>query len=797
MNLRQELRYAARSLRGSPLATTAAVVSLALGIGAAAAVFSIADAIFFRTLDVPHPEQLVSLYQRAGGGRGAFSSNAFPHYEFLRDRLQSLRGLAAFSRLPVNAQIAGPVERLTCEFTSDNYFQVLGATAALGRVFAPGDGHVVVMTHRFWRERYASDPGVLGRTIVLNAQAFTIIGVLPETFQSVVLDWGKPPQLWLPLAARDIFPFLPLSSASSQWMLVAGRLKPGVTAHQLQSEIDPLSAAFYDAHPMRTGAFRTVVLPTQQARFWPANRASVGQYVWLIAAVAGLTFFMACFNVASLMLGRAARRQRELGIQIAIGAGRPRLARGLLLESALIAIPGAALGLALAGLTPHVLSLFHDPFGPPLALNLALSPRIVLCVTALAGLACVLVGLLPARLAWRLDVASLIKNDAAAGRSPRFRLADALVAAQVSTCLLALAGASLFLRTLHEARASDPFFRAGNALMVGVDLLSARYDEASGAPFLRNLLARVRQLPGVETAAYIKTVPLGGLRGARDVRVEGVEANVQVNVISPGYFAAAGLPLLRGRDLVEGEAASVIVNEAFAQSFFPGQEALGRRVGVRGVERPFTIAGVVRDGRMRNFREPAIAPCLYVPLEADYQQMITLYVRTAGPAAAWTSAVRGVLADMNRDVPFESTTLETHLDQALARERLAAALLTGLGLFTTLLAALGLYGVISLAVSQRSRELGIRLALGAQRRSVVVVVMRRFLMLVAAGAALGLAATAALGRFVQMWLFGVRPLDPFALGAAIVFLLLVAMLAAAAPAVRAARTDPLAVIRQE
>ena len=792
-----DLRHAARSLRRAPVATVAAMISLALGVGASSAIFSIADALLLRPLAVPNPAALVSLYQRADEGRGSFSPYSYPAYEHLRERSRAFTSLLAFARLPLNARWGDEVERVSSEMVSENYFSTLGLSPALGRGFAAGDQNVAVLSERLWRERFAGRSDVLGQQVTLDGRRFTVIGVVAAGFQSIVLDWGNPPELWIPLGAHEVIPDLPMRNPGSHWLLVAGRLRDGVSLGQAQAEVRALLAGFYSELPAARGPrFAAVALPTREARFWPSYRASVLQYVGLLGAVAGLTLLMTGFNVASLLLGRASRRAREFGIQIAIGAGRGHLVRSLLLEVLLLALLGAAVGMALSGLTSTVLSRFHNPFGLPLHLDLSVHPRVLGFAMAMALLVTVLAGLAPLRLAWRLDVSSLLKGQGGAARGGRFHLADALVAAQFAICLVALSGGLLFVRTIERAQDSDPFFRAGDALLVDIDLLSAGYDEPRGRLFYRNLMERVRELPGVAGAALVKTVPLGGFRGAMDVRIGDVEANVQVNTISDGYFEAARLPIVSGRDLAPSESTAVLVNEPLATQFWPGRSALGQTVVWPRQARRFSVVGVVRDGRMRNFREARLQPGLYLPLEADYQRSIALMVRTSGRPQAAVGAVRGVVRELDRSLPFRSSTLEEHLDTALGKERLAATLLSGLGVLTCLLAAVGLYGLVSLAVSQRTRELAIRLALGSSRRRAVSTVLGRFAISLAAGAGLGAGATLLLGQAVRSLLFGVPPSDPPALATAALTLVVVAALAAAAPALRAARLDPIATLRQ-
>ncbi len=792
----RDLRLALRSLWRTPVASLAAVVSLGIGIGAASAVYSVVDAIFFRTLRVPDAGALVSVYQ-SDDRRAMFSSHSWPHYEMLRAQAKSFESLAAYSRIPVNARLGESTERLVTELVSNNYFEMLRVQPLVGRAFRPDDGQVAILGEKLWRERFGADPGIPGRTLVLNAQAFTVIGVVPSSFQSVVLDWGKPPQIWIPASARAVFPALPFANAGSHWMLVTGRLRPGATLEQARSEAEAVSERFYAAEPVDEWKFRPVVLPTQQARFWPDRRESVRSYLTVLAAVAGLTFLMACFNVANLLLGRAVRRQREFGIQIAIGAGRARLARTLLLEAGLLAAAGVAAGLVAAALMTASLSRFEAPFGLPLNLDLSMNPRVA-GFAAAAGIAtALLAGIAPLRQAWRSDVLALILGGTCAAGWRRLGLADTLVSAQVAICLVALTGASLFQRTMDRIQASDPMFRAGRTLMADVDLLSAGYDEARGQRMLAELLRRVRELPGVEDAAYVKTVPLGGFRGARDVTVNGAKANVQVNTVSSRYFAAAGLPLRQGRDLRDGEMSSVVINEQMAERFWPGRSPLGRVIELPRTKQQFTVVGVVRDGHMRNFRETQIAPCAYLPLAADHQRLITLYARTGPPPEALLGAVRGALRDVDRELPFVPDTMEKHLERALSRERLVASSLSGLGSFTALLAAVGLYGLISVSVSRRSREIGIRMALGARPAGVMTAVLGRFAWLLSGGVVAGLAGCAVLSRFAEALVFGVRATDPVAFLIACSLMGGIAALAAAAPAWRASRTDPWRVLRQD
>jgi putative ABC transport system permease protein len=793
-----QFRYAVRGFLRSPTSSVAAVLSLGLGIGMSAAVFSIGDAVLFRSLNVPRPSDLVNLYQRADAGSGYFSSYSYPLYEHLRDHSRSFLGLLAWDVLPVNGMISGNVERLSAGLVSNNYFQVLGTGPTLGRAFLPEDENVVVIGDDLWQNRFGRTPDVLDRTITLNDRPFRIVGVLPRNFQNLALDWTPPPQVWVPMTANNIFEDLPVQNAGRHWLLVTGRLKAGVRLAEAQAEVDVLSAAFYDLRPeVNRDRFRPVLLPAAQSRVWPGQRDSIVHYIWFLGAVAALATLMACFNVANLMLSRAAERQREIGIRVALGAGRMQLAGALFIEAAVIAFMGVIVGILMASLTPMALERFQDPLGWPMAIDAALNLRVVAFAATIGFLTALLIGVSPVRAAWRADVKNLIQRERAPGRMGNFRLVDVLVAVQFAICVVSLAGAGMLFRTLRNAQGSDPMFRSGNALLVHIDLLTAGYDDQRGKVFYREFLNRVRQLPGVASAGYVKTVPLGGLRGASDVLVNDRTANVQVNTISSGYLESVGLPVIRGRDLRENQSDSILINEQMAERFWPGEDPIGKVVSLPRRSLQFTVAGVVRDGRMRSFREPEIAPCIYLPLDSDYQRLMTLSVQAVATPLGLVPAVRSVMHELGPDLAFDATTLEVHLDRALSKERLAATMLSLLSAFTTLLAAVGLYGLVSAAVCQRLREIGIRIALGARRIQILAAVTKKFAVSLAVGSILGLLASIALGRLVQALLFGVKATDPISLAFACGLLATVSVAASLFPAMRAVRTDPISSLRQD
>ncbi|MDX2153186.1 MAG: ADOP family duplicated permease [Bryobacteraceae bacterium] len=779
-----------RQLRRSPVSSLAAVASLAIGIGVSLAVFTVADAALFRPLDVPLSSSLVSLYQR--NPEGVYSSVSYPLYRYLAQHARSLDGLLAYARLPLNAQWPEGAERLSSEMVSANYCDVLRIAPVLGTCFRPGDVHAVLISHRLWLQRFDASPLAFGRTLVLNRQPFRIAGVLPPSFRGIVLDWGDPPDVWFPIAAHAIVPLLPLENAATHWMLAAGRLATDADAATAQAEAQTLAASFYRQHPQAAAMrYRPVLIPTAQARFWPAHRESIRHYIAVLAAAALLTLAMSCCSVANLLLSRSEQRRRDLGIRTALGAGRLRLATGLLGEALSLTVAGALGGCALAALAPRFLAWFHNPFGIPLHLDLRITAAPLLAAVALSVGVALLVALAPVRYAWRIDIATLIRT-AGGGSRRRLRPTEALAGAQLAICLVAVAGAGLFLRTLDRARASDPAFQSQNALLVQLDLLSAGYDQAKGRLLQQALLDRVRALTGVASAAYVKTVPLGGMRSARDIRIDGQLANVETNIVSQGYPESAGVALLAGRDIRAGETDAVLVNEAMAR-----RAPLGSRIEPARGGSAFTVVGVVRDGRQRSFREATNPPRVYFPLAADHQQMITLQVRTISHPVALAGAVREVVASLAPGLPLQLTTMQAHLAAALSRERLAASMLAGLSAFALLLAAIALYGVVAVAVAQRTREIGIRIALGARARQVLSAVLGRYLALTAAATASGLLGAVFLSRFVEPLLFGVSAFDPISFAAAAIVLALAALLAVLAPARRALAADPAASLRQE
>ncbi|HEU0178227.1 MAG TPA: ABC transporter permease [Blastocatellia bacterium] len=822
----QDLRYGARMLWKQPGFTLIVALTLSLGIGANGVIFSLVNALLLRPLPVEKPSELAAIYTSdfSGGGLGVSS---YPDYVDFRDRNRVFAGLVAYQfPQPLSLNIDGTNERMFGEIVSGNYFSALGLKPSLGRGFlpeedrTPGESAVAVISHKLWQTRFGGDPATVGRSVKINGHPFIIVGVAPEKYTGLLrgfaADW------WIP--AMMIGQAVPgtehLTKRDNRGFLVMGRLKPGVTLQQAQADFNSIAAQLYKEWPqdwenIRRQSRSVSVTPESEARLLPEMRMPIVIFMALLMSVAGLVLLIACANIANLLLARATARRKEIAIRLALGAGRWRLIRQLLTESVLLSMLGGMAGLLLAGWGADLLMAFRPPFQIPVELDLQADWRVFVFMFGLSLLTGIVFGLTPALAASRPDVIASLKDETGAattgGRT--WRLRGALVVAQVALSLLLLICAGLFLRSLRNASSIDPGFDADNLLALSMDLRLQGYDETRERNFTDQLLERVRALPGVVSASLTDRLPLD-LDGAwRGVTIEGYtpqpgeSTGINSSFVAPGYFETLRIPLLRGRTFQRQDGANApgvaLVNESFARRYWPGQSPLGKRIQMGAVrsgvnDAPYlTVIGIVKDGKYVSLGEEA-APFIYFNMAQNVGLSPTLVVRTQGDPLNSLAAVRGEVAALDKNLPlYDVKTMRQHLGLALLPARLAGSVLGVFGMMALALAAAGIYGVMAYSVAQRTREIGIRMALGANARDVLRLVTRQGMTLVAIGMAIGLTSALALTQLLKSLLLGVSSTDPLTFAVIALLLIAVALLACWIPARRATKVDPMIALRCE
>jgi len=816
-----DLRYGARMLFKQPGFTLIVVFTLALGIGANGVIFSLVNALLLRPLPVDKPAELAAVYT-SDFSSGDFGASSYPDYAAFRDRNQSFTGLALYAPQPLSLNLDGANERAFGEIVSGNYFSVLGLRPALGRGFlpaedqTPGAAPVAIVSHKVWQTRFGGEPNIIGRNIKLNGQPFTIVGVAPEQYQGLMrglaVDWWVPAMMMDQLTPGNNN----LTERGNRGMMVMGRLKPGVTLAQAQADFNNIAAQLYKEWPQAWGNIRQQgrsisVLPESESRVLPQARMPLMIFAALLLSVVGLVLLIACANIANLLLARAAARRREIAVRLTLGAGRWRLIRQLLTESILLALLGGAAGLMLALWGTELLMTFKPPVPIPLEINLPVDWRVIGFLSGLSLLTGIVFGLVPALAASRPEVVSALKDDSNASGS-RGRLRGALVIVQVAVSALLLICAGLFLRSLQNASSIDPGFDADNLLAMSMDLQLQGYDETRGQQFSVQLLERVRALPGVVSASLTETLPLG-FGGRSGITIEGYNAQqgedmeVHNSTVAPGYFETLRIAMQQGRtfDAQDQSTApgAVIVNEAFARRYWPGRNALGKRIQMGSVregtnDAPYlTVVGITKDGKYNSLGEDA-TPFFYRPATQAYVSTPTLLVRTQGNPANALATVRSAVESLDKNLPlYDVKTMRQHLGLALLPARLAGSVLGIFGLLALLLAAAGLYGVMANVVAGRTREIGIRMALGANPLAVMRLILQQGMRLVLIGLSIGLAAALAITHLLKSLLFGVGTTDPITFVGIAVLLTIVALLACYIPARRATKVDPMIALRCE
>jgi len=813
----KDLTYGLRMLFRSPAFTTIAALSLALGIGANTAIFSLINVVLLRPIPVAEPARVVSVFttdQRNPGNLPVSHLN----FKDLRDQNQVFTEMAAFGFAQVNWSTGGESEQILTQVVSGNYFSVLGTHPVLGRGFLPDEDAkstpVAVVSHGFWERSLGSDPAIVGKTLTFNRTPFTVVGVAPRGFTGTLLGGG--PAAWVPMSTHDIVQpnFDWYETRRGLFLFAFGRLKPGVSIDQARANLSTVFGQLAQAFPKDNQGRSAGVVPLLDARLNPGGQggAPVVQISMILMAVVGIVLLIACANIANLLLARASKRRREIAIRLALGAARGRLLRQLLTESVLLSVLGGAFGLLLAYWMLDALVAADLQLPVPVDDALTIDGRVLAFTAALAVLTGVLFGLAPAIQASRTEVVPVLKDETVpfgAGRGWRsfFSLRQILVVSQVAASLVALIAAGLFLRSLRDAQAADLGFETRGVLIMNFNLGREGYTPERGQLFYRQVVERVSGLPGVQRAAVAQNPPLAG-GFLRSVMPEGMDTTtqdrilVQVNSVSPGYLETIDVPLLRGRDFTETDATGapmvVVINETMARRFWPGQDAIGKRFRFFGDEAFTSIIGIARDAVYNGVGEDPI-PFIYQPLRQNYTPQAALHVRGRGDASGLAGIVRRRVQEIDPTLSlFDVRTLEDQAAQALAPLRVNVIVLAAFGGLALLLASIGLYGVANYSVAQRTREIGVRMALGAQPSAVMVLVLGHGLMLVGAGLGVGLMVSLAVASVIPPALIpNVSVRDPLTFVGTSAVLAAVALVASYIPARRATRIDPLIALRTE
>jgi predicted permease len=813
--LAQDFRFALRMLRVRPGFTVAALLSLALGIGANATIFSLVDALLLRPLPLHDVDRLVAISTVDAKNPGQAPLSHL-NWKDLRAQNRTLAGMVGYDWTSMSVATTGDPEVLVGQMVPADYFKLLQVPAERGRTFlpseddAPGAHPVAVLSDRFWHQRMAADPGAVGSTIRINGTPFTVVGVAPPWFQGPFV--GVQPELWVPMAMNAVLRSNPdlnwYETRRGLFVFGIARLKPGVTVDQARADLKAIMARLEHDFPDDNKGRSVEVTPVAQATLGGGRQGVVSSSILLLGIV-GIVLLIACANVANLLLARASARRREIAIRLSQGAARGRLVRQLMTESLVLALLGGGLGLLLAFWAQRglVALLPRLPFPVTPALGLSVDFRVLLFTLGIALLTGLLFGLAPALASVKPELLTALKDSPSAqGRSGRkIGVRGVLVAAQVALSLVALIAAGLFLRSLGAASRIDPGYDPDRLLAVSFDVGFAGLDPARGRLAIRSLEELVAALPGVEAVSVAQAGPMQG-SFARSVFLEGKENEkngtlVQVNGVEPSYFATIGIPLRGGRAFTaadrEGGAPVAIVNETMAKTFWPGVSAVGQRFKFFGDTTPNEIVGVAKDAKYNGLGEDP-QPYVYVPHEQRYASGVTLIARTARDPLELVSTVEREIRAYDRNLPITlARPVRDVLSDSLWAPQAGALLLALFGGLALILAAVGLYGVMSFAVAQRQREIGIRMALGAGSPSVLRLILGQALWIVAIGLALGLVLGFGVGHLAQSLLFGVPATDPVALLGTSALLALVAFLASFIPARRAAGVDPNSVLRTE
>ncbi|HEV8366333.1 MAG TPA: ABC transporter permease [Pyrinomonadaceae bacterium] len=814
-NLIKDIRYAFRSLIKRPGFVVVAVITLALGIGANTAIFSLVNTVLLRSLPVERPDQIVSIAVR--GKDDSMQAFSHPNYVDFRDQNQALAGLLIYRFVPLSMSRSGANERVWGFEVSGNYFDVLGVKAIKGRTFLPEEDRtklthpVIVVSYDSWQQRFGGDPDLVGKDLLLNNHQFKVIGIAPEGFKGTEFVYS--PEIWVPASMMEwAEPGATwLDNRSSNNFFGVGRLKAGVNARQAEASLNLLALQLAKVYPNDNEGQAIKVVPT--GFILPELRDAVVSFTWILMASVALVLLVTCTNLAGLLLARANDRRREIAIRLAMGANRFRLIRQLLTESVLLSLCGGVGGLFLAIWIIRVLLGFKPPIDFPLALDVSIDWRVLIFSLAVSVITGAVFGLAPALQATRPSLLKSLKDNAAQGGASRTRLRSGLVVAQIALSLVVLIAAGLVVRTLQQLQTMNPGFKTQNALMMSFDVGLQGYDQPRGQEFYRRVVERVQSSPGVRSAAITNSIPLGLNYNSNSVYIEGQPAERGANVptamtgsVGPRYFETMATPLMQGREFSDQDTSNTeavaVVNETFIKRLMPfaksSAEVLNRRFSFTGTGGPFVrIVGVAGDGKYFNIAEEPRS-FVWTPMSQNYSSSAILIVRTEGAAEAMLGSVRQEVQTLDPNLPlFDVKTLKEHMRFSLFPARIAATVLGVFALVALLLCAIGIYGITSYAVAQRTREIGIRMALGAQLGDVLKLVLSHGVKLTIMGGVIGLLGAYLVTRAITSVLYGVSATDPLTFILVSLLLVAVALLACYVPARRATKVNPLEALRYE
>ena len=812
-NVWQDVRYGLRLLRRSPLFTITAALSLAIGIGANTTIFSVATALLLRPLPgLTEPGRLVDIGRTTNGQD--FDTATYPNYKDLRERTATLSDLYAVrvEPLPISLSDGNDPERIYGVPVSGNYFRALGTVPVTGRLFMDDDDRengppVAVISYELWQRRFGGAPDTVGRTVSFNANPVTIIGITPPGFQGTTLMRSDS---WVPLNlaaiaaprfGREIF-----TNRRASWIVLGGRLKDGVTVAQANAELHSLGQTLEREYPNenRGRGYRVM-----KSAIVPGQIGAVAGFLGVLLAIVALVLLAACVNLAGMLLARAASRRREIAVRLAIGASRSRLVRQLITETLVLFVAGCALGLLLTRWLTGLLLAVLPTLPVPIGLDFFVDWRVTAFAVTISLIAALLSGLVPALQASRPELVPALKSEDA-GRAGRLRLRSAFIVAQVTISLVLVIAGGLFIRALGRAASIDPGFDQTNVDVAKFDLALSGYREAEARVFADRLRERLMAIPGVRSTALVADLPLdGGRMGLGSLRVPGAQPpnsgsslRTDWNAISPGYFQTLRMPLVRGRDFTgqdtPGAPGAIIINETMARSVWQTSDVLGRQFETNAFGKGWTtvtVVGIAPDAQVDTLGAP-VRPMVYLSLTQLYVSRVSLLVKS--DAGGMIPQVRAIARELNPNLPLTTALpLAEVTALALIPQRIAGAVAASLGVVVLLLAAIGIYGVTSYSVNRRTREIGIRMALGADRGAVLRLVVRQGIVLTGAGIVLGLALGAAGAQLLRSLLFGVSALDPIAFGGAALLFGAVSLAASYLPARRATHVDPMLALRAE